>query len=171
MMKIPIHTITATGHFLRFRNLPANHQIAALKADHTRWNQFVPSRIVPLMGFAGGLILSCVALLLLYLYGKLNDAKLTKVPPEVRAQASADFSPENIRLTAARLKQSPLQINNRLPPRTGRRYIVVGGVSEGSCLDVAPLTFLLIVRFFGGLDRKPLVDPRGKSEEHSYFGH
>ena len=91
------------------------------------------------MSFAGGLILSLAALLLVYLYGKLNDAKLTKVPPEVRAQASADFSTENIRLTAARLKESPLQIKTRLPPRTGRRYIVVGGVSEGRRLDLASL--------------------------------
>ena len=81
------------------------------------------------MGFAGGLILSLAALLLIYLYGKLNDAKLAKVPPEVRAQTSSDFSPENIRSTAARLKESPFQIKNRLPPTTGRRYIVVGGVS------------------------------------------
>jgi hypothetical protein len=89
------------------------------------------------MSFTGGLILSLVALLFVYLYGKLNDAKLTKVPPEVRAQASSDFSPENIRLTAARLKESPFQINNHLPPRTGRRYIVVGGVSGGPYFNVA----------------------------------
>ena len=84
------------------------------------------------MGFAGGLILSLAALLLVYLYGKLNDTKLAKVPSEIRAQKTCDFSPENIRLTAARLKEFPLQINSRLPPRTGRRYIVVGGVGEAS---------------------------------------
>jgi len=84
------------------------------------------------MGFAGGLILFLASLPLACLYAKLNDAKLAKVPPEVKAQATADFSPENIRLTAARLKESPLRIANHLPPRTGRRYIVVGGVSEGS---------------------------------------
>jgi hypothetical protein len=84
------------------------------------------------MGFVDGSILSLTILLLAYLYGKLNDAKLTKVPPEVRAEATCDFSPENILLTATRLKESPLQIASRLPPRTGRRYIIVGGVSEGS---------------------------------------
>jgi len=80
------------------------------------------------MGFAGGSILFLTLLLLVYLYAKLNDAKLGKIPPEVKAQATSDFSPDNIRLTAARLKESPLQITSRLPPRTGRRYIVVGGV-------------------------------------------
>lgn len=84
------------------------------------------------MGFASGLILFLTPLLLLtYLYGKLNDAKLAKVPPEVRAQATCDFSPGNIRSTAARLKESPLRITSHLPPRTGRRYVVVGGVSKG----------------------------------------
>ena len=80
------------------------------------------------MGFAGVLFLPLTVLLLVYLYVKLNDAKLAKVPPGVRAQTSGDFSPDNIRSTAKRLKDSPLQISNRLPSRTGRRYIVVGGV-------------------------------------------
>ena len=82
------------------------------------------------MGFAGGLILFLTPLLLAYLYAKLNDAKLGRIPPEVKAEATSNFSPENIRLTAARLKESPPRITSRLPPRTGRRYIVVGGVSE-----------------------------------------
>ena len=84
------------------------------------------------MGFAGGLVLFLIPLLLTWLYAKLNDAKLAKVPPQARARGTDDFSPENIRSTAARLKESPLQIASHLPPRTGRRYIVVGGVSEGS---------------------------------------
>ena len=84
------------------------------------------------MDIAGGLMLFSVALLLIYVYGKFNDTKLTKVPSQIRAQATCDFSPENIRLTAARLKESPLQISGRLPPRTGRRYVVVGGVGERS---------------------------------------
>ena len=89
--------------------------------------------VVTVMGSAGGsLILFLTLLLLAYLYGKHNDAKLIKVPPEVKAQATCDFSPENIRSTAAQLGESPLRITNRLPPRTGRRYIVVGGVSKGS---------------------------------------
>lgn len=103
------------------------------------------------MGFAGGLILSLVALLLVYLYGKLNDAKLTKVPPEVGAQASSDFSDENIRSTAARLKESPPQISDRLPPRTGRRYIVVGGVSKGPYFSVTSLNFILDSQVFWGV--------------------
>ena len=84
------------------------------------------------MGFAGGLILFLTPLLLAFLYTKLNDAKLGKIPPELQARRTADLSPESVRLTMARLKESPIKIASRLPPRTGRRYIVVGGVSEGS---------------------------------------
>jgi len=84
------------------------------------------------MALPGGLILFLTLLLLIYLYAKFNDAKLGRTPPEAKAQATSNFSPENIRLTAARLKESPLQIASHLPPRTGRRYIVVGGVSEWS---------------------------------------
>ena len=67
-----------------------------------------------------------------YSYGELNDEKLAMVPLELKVQATAYSSPENIRLTAARLKESPLQITSRLLLRTGRRYIVVGEVSERS---------------------------------------
>ena len=138
--EIRISVIT-TGDLLRFRNLPANHQITALitirhvraRARRPEWLSFgLCDATVATMDFASGLILSFTAILLVYIYGKLNDAKLGKVPPEVRALATSNFSPENIRLTAARLKESPLQIRSRLPPRTGRRYIVVGGVGGRS---------------------------------------
>lgn len=99
------------------------------------------------MGFAGLLVISLASLLLIYLYVRFNDAKLSKVPPEVMAQAQApcDFSIHNINSTATRLKESPLQINSRLPPRTDRRYIVVGGVSEEfifECIIIAKFSCL-----------------------------
>lgn len=56
------------------------------------------------MGFSDGSTLFLTVLLLVYLHAKLNDAKLEKAPFEVRAQTGCDFFPENIRLTAARLK-------------------------------------------------------------------
>lgn len=115
-----------------FQVSPANYQNAVLNTIVLMSARAVTGAFYVTMSFAGGLILSLTALLLIYLYGKLNDTKLAKVPPEVRAQMACDFSPENIRLTAARLKESPLQISSRLPPRTGRRYIVVGGVGKES---------------------------------------
>jgi hypothetical protein len=81
-----------------------------------------------------GLILIVLCLfpvLLLYLYVRLNDAKLMQLPHEV---ASA-FSPKRISakdsLEAAAAWEkvtATLRTKAFLPPRTGRRYIVVGGV-------------------------------------------
>ena len=68
--------------------------------------------------------------LLVYLYIRLNDAKLMKLPDEV---ASA-FSPHRISardaLEAAAATSETIRSDSKtfLPPRTGRRYIVVGGV-------------------------------------------
>jgi hypothetical protein len=67
--------------------------------------------------------------LLLYLYIRLNDAKLMKLPHEV---ASA-FSPHRISASdaleaEARSETTRFDSKTFLPPRTGRRYIVVGGV-------------------------------------------
>ncbi|KAI9511626.1 NAD-P-binding protein [Russula earlei] len=66
--------------------------------------------------------------LLLYLYIRMNDAKLMQLPHEV---ASA-FSPKRISAkdaleAAAISKNTILESKTFLPPRTGRRYIVVGG--------------------------------------------
>lgn len=67
---------------------------------------------------------------LLYLYIRLNDAKLMKLPDEV---ASA-FSPHRISAkdaleAAAAASETKRQDSKTfLPPKTGRRYIVVGGV-------------------------------------------
>jgi hypothetical protein len=66
--------------------------------------------------------------IILCLYILRNDKVLARLPPEAAA-----FSPERptlqeFRLTAERLALSPLSVLDQLPPRTGRRYIIVGGV-------------------------------------------
>jgi hypothetical protein len=68
---------------------------------------------------------------LLYLYIRLNDAKLMQLPHEV---ASA-FSPKRISArdaleAAAAWEKTKTTVDPKtfLPPKTGRRYIVVGGV-------------------------------------------
>ena len=73
--------------------------------------------------------LVCLFLVLLYLYIRSNDAKLMQLPHEV---ASA-FSPKRISArdaleAAAISEKTTLDSKAFLPPRTGRRYIVVGGV-------------------------------------------
>jgi hypothetical protein len=81
------------------------------------------------MGFIISLLFFSIALLL-YLYIRLNDAKLMELPCDV---ASA-FSPQRISAkdaleAAAKWEKTTLESKKFLPPKTGRRYIVIGGVS------------------------------------------
>jgi hypothetical protein len=81
-----------------------------------------------------GLLISLCLLsvpLLLYFYIRLNDAKLMQLPHDV---ASA-FSPQRITASdalaaAATWEKTTLESKAFLPPRTGRRYIVIGGVGS-----------------------------------------
>ncbi|KAJ7274971.1 hypothetical protein C8J57DRAFT_1224522 [Mycena rebaudengoi] len=67
-------------------------------------------------------------LFLLFLYIRLNDARLTHIPKSVLSMTPIRATPENIRQTDARLKSAaPISIVDQLPPKTGRRYLVVGG--------------------------------------------
>lgn len=90
------------------------------------------------MGFIFFLICLSIALLL-YFYIRLNDAKLMHLPRDV---ASA-FSPQRISArdaleAAAARREKPIpEPKAFLPPRTGRRYVVIGGVrvmSLGNCV-------------------------------------
>ncbi|GJE86581.1 NAD(P)-binding protein [Phanerochaete sordida] len=66
--------------------------------------------------------------LLLVLYVKLNDAKLERLPPEAAHISPERWTKEQIKSCYAGLKDGPVSIlEGQLPPRTGRRYIVVGG--------------------------------------------
>ncbi len=84
------------------------------------------------------IVLCLFSVLILYSYVRLNDAKLMQLPHDV---ASA-FSPKRISakdaLEAAAAWEkvtATLSAKAFLPSRTGRRYIVVGGVSFSSGRD------------------------------------
>ena len=89
------------------------------------------------MGLA--LLVSIVLPLLIYLYVRVNDAKIATLVPEAIA-----LSPERWKLEEVkRVAKSPALTNSsaslfspeELPPKTGRRYIVIGGVS--ACLAIS----------------------------------
>ncbi|EKM56588.1 uncharacterized protein PHACADRAFT_207796 [Phanerochaete carnosa HHB-10118-sp] len=66
--------------------------------------------------------------LLLVLYVWLNDAKLEQLPTEAARISPERWTKEKIELCYAGLKDGPISVlDEKLPPRTGRRYIVVGG--------------------------------------------
>ena len=74
-----------------------------------------------------GLILSPIFILILYI--RWNDRALTSIPTSAIYFAPKRCTADDVYATAERLANSPpLSKNENLPPRTGRRYIVVGGV-------------------------------------------
>ncbi|KAI0047713.1 NAD-P-binding protein [Auriscalpium vulgare] len=75
---------------------------------------------------AGAALLA--AALLFYVYVRVNDAKIMDLPPDVASAFSAKrITPEEAREVAGRIQTSPHSVDTVLPPRTGRRYIVLGG--------------------------------------------
>ncbi len=74
--------------------------------------------------------------LLLYIYIRTNDAKISRLTPEAVALSPRRWTDEEVRRVAsepAMLSPSPsLFAPEELGPKTGRRYIVVGGVSAAS---------------------------------------
>jgi hypothetical protein len=69
-------------------------------------------------------------LLLLYIYIRINDAKLMNLPHDTAKAFSPDrITEDEIKRTFLRMQKNPISVLDRLPPKTGRNYIVVGGVS------------------------------------------
>ncbi|KAJ7757009.1 3-beta hydroxysteroid dehydrogenase/isomerase family-domain-containing protein [Mycena metata] len=68
-----------------------------------------------------------LAVVLLFLYIRLNDSRLTRIPDGALAFSPTRCTTEEIQTTAARLQATPISIVDQIPPKTGRRYIVVGG--------------------------------------------
>ena len=76
------------------------------------------------VGFASSLIL----LLVLYIYW--NDRRLIRIPPRALYFSPKRHTAVDIHAEAERLATSPsIDDTEKIPPKTGRRYIVVGGVS------------------------------------------
>ncbi|CAK5272650.1 unnamed protein product [Mycena citricolor] len=66
-----------------------------------------------------------LALLALYIY--INDRRLTAIPPAALAVSPTRCTVEDVWKMDARLRAAPVSNAGQIPPRTGRRYIVVGG--------------------------------------------
>ncbi|KAF8880049.1 NAD-P-binding protein [Infundibulicybe gibba] len=63
----------------------------------------------------------------LALYIRLHDSRLKRQPPSVLALSPTRWTPDEIKTTAVKLAKSPKSVLDQLPPKTGRRYIIVGG--------------------------------------------
>jgi len=61
-------------------------------------------------------------------YIRLNDSKLARLPPEATAFSPERWSPATVQQTADSLAGSAISLlSSKLPPSTGRRYVVTGG--------------------------------------------
>jgi hypothetical protein len=72
----------------------------------------------------------CIVLftLLLALYLHINDKRLSRIPDDALTLSAKRCTPQDVRSLTAELAKSPISSQEQLPPKTGRRYIVVGGV-------------------------------------------
>ena len=68
-------------------------------------------------------LLAAATLLGLYLF--LVNRRLSSTPSQVQAISPTRYDEGTIKANYERLSKSPIVVN--LPPKTGRRYIVVGG--------------------------------------------
>ncbi|KZV65464.1 NAD-P-binding protein [Peniophora sp. CONT] len=67
-------------------------------------------------------------LFLLYLYVRINDSKLMRLPPSVaQAFQSERWTEDDVKKEFLGMQEKSINIEGRLPQKTGRRYIVVGG--------------------------------------------
>jgi len=72
---------------------------------------------------------SALSALLACIYVFLNDRALKRIPKLVQDERDHPWTTKEIRETATRMQEHPVDIRKALPPRTGRRYIITGGVS------------------------------------------
>ena len=68
-----------------------------------------------------------VTVLIWYIFS--NDRRLSALPAAALKYSPKRFTASEVRETYKRLREEPHDVLKALPPRTGRRYIVVGGVS------------------------------------------
>ncbi|KAI0037138.1 NAD-P-binding protein [Vararia minispora EC-137] len=65
---------------------------------------------------------------LFYLYVRVNDAKLQRLPSDIaRSLSPKRFNEELVKEAFLSLQAEPVAVKESLPPKTGRRYIVTGG--------------------------------------------
>ena len=99
--------------------------------------------------FAQCIALASTPILLLVSYIYWNDRRLTRIPPPALYLSPKRTTAVDVHADAKRLATSP-QIDDResIPPKTGRRYIVVGGVSFHNYYYKQSKTCLIDCLFF-----------------------
>lgn len=71
------------------------------------------------------IVLGVFCALVAYLF-RINDRMLA-TPPEVKTLCEKPWTAQDIQEAAQHYHDHPTDFNKALPPKTGRRYIIVGG--------------------------------------------
>jgi len=74
------------------------------------------------------LALTVLGVGLIWLY-RFNQV-LKSVPDEARRLAPRRWTPQDVRDTQERLKQTPIDFLKVIPPKLERRYVIVGGSGQ-----------------------------------------
>ena len=119
------------------------HSFYTPRRQHPRNVRRFRDRCAPFtMGFSIWLSLVASLPLLIYLYVRANDAKISHLPPEAIALSPGRWTDEDVqRVASSPALTSPsasLLALEDLPPKTGRRYIVIGGVSARLSIPFSP---------------------------------
>lgn len=76
-----------------------------------------------------------VVVIVTYLYFILNDRKLSQFPPDAKVFSPNRFTAQGVLAAFRQQQDKPVDIGRLLPPKTGRRYIIVGGVRVPCTFD------------------------------------
>ncbi|KAE9396469.1 hypothetical protein BT96DRAFT_111775 [Gymnopus androsaceus JB14] len=60
-------------------------------------------------------------------YCSVNNAALSRIPPRILELSPVRWGKADFQAVAKKVDESPVVIEEHLPPKTGRKYIVVGG--------------------------------------------
>lgn len=74
------------------------------------------------------IVLALTPVALFVLYVRMNDERITRIAKRALALSPTRCLPSDVKSMANRLADSPHTNYDKLGPRTGRRYIIVGGV-------------------------------------------
>lgn len=108
-----------------------------------------------------------VAAISVYIYFVLNDRKLSQLPPDAKVFSPNRFTTESVLAAFRQHQEEPIDAGRFLPPKTGRRYIVVGGVSVNpAAFSSAALTFR-IGRLSWRMGRSPALATGRRSQTNS----
>lgn len=75
------------------------------------------------------IVLFLTPLALFVFYVRKNDERITRIPNAALALSPTRCTPSHVKSMANHLADSPIANYDKLGSKTGRRYIIVGGVS------------------------------------------